>query len=78
MSRAGVLPDSYTLPIVLKDACQIFSIEIGKLLQSVAIRLGLESNDYCESGFISLYYKSSDIKNAHKMFEENPERKLGS
>ncbi|EEF48189.1 pentatricopeptide repeat-containing protein, putative [Ricinus communis] len=78
MSRAGVLPDSYTLPIVLKAACQIFSIEIGKQLQSVAIRLGLESNEYCESGFISFYSKSGDIKNAYKMFEENPERKLGS
>ena len=55
MSRAGVFPDSYTLPIILKDVCQLFATEIGRQLYSVAIRLGLESNEYCESGFINLY-----------------------
>jgi hypothetical protein len=55
MSQAGVLPDSYTLPIILKDVCQLFATEIGRQLHSVAIRLGLESNEYCESGLINLY-----------------------
>ncbi|KAJ7979701.1 Pentatricopeptide repeat-containing protein family [Quillaja saponaria] len=58
MMRAGVLPDSYTLPIVLKAVCQTFAIEIGQQVHSVAIRIGLQSNEYCESGFINLYCKA--------------------
>ncbi|XP_065848773.1 pentatricopeptide repeat-containing protein At1g77170, mitochondrial [Euphorbia lathyris] len=78
MSRCNVLPDSYTLPIALKAACQAFAIGIGKQLHSVAIRVGLESNEYCESGFITLYSKSGEFEDASKVFDENPERKLGS
>ncbi|KDP24093.1 hypothetical protein JCGZ_25750 [Jatropha curcas] len=78
MSRSGILPDSYTLPIILKAACQYFAIEIGRQFHAVALRLGLELNEYCESGFISLYLKSGDFGNACKLFEENPDRKLGS
>lgn len=78
MSRAGVLPDSYTLPIILKAACQFFSVEIGRQLHSVAVRLGLASNEFCESGFICLYSKAGAFETARKLFDENIERKLGS
>uniref|UniRef100_A0A2P2MZ14 Uncharacterized protein MANES_03G025700 n=1 Tax=Rhizophora mucronata TaxID=61149 RepID=A0A2P2MZ14_RHIMU len=78
MPRAGVLPDSYTIPIVLKAACQLFAIDIGVQLHSVAIRIGLEADKYCESGFISLYAKLGEIENAYKVFEKSPERKLSS
>ncbi|KAJ6746485.1 PENTATRICOPEPTIDE REPEAT (PPR) SUPERFAMILY PROTEIN [Salix koriyanagi] len=78
MSHAGISPDNYTLPIVLKAACQCFAMELGRQLHSIAIRLGLELNEYCESGFISLYSKSGDLGNAYKVFEENLDRKLGS
>ena len=78
MSHAGISPDNYTLPIVLKAACQCFSMELGRQLHSIAIRLGLELNEYCESGFISLYSKSGYFGDAYKVFEENLDRKLGS
>lgn len=78
MSRAGVSPDSYTIPIVVKAVCQDFAVGFGRQVHSVAIRHGLESNEYCESGFISMYTKAGEIENARKMFEENPDRKLGS
>ncbi|KAI5347345.1 PREDICTED: pentatricopeptide repeat-containing [Prunus dulcis] len=78
MSRSGVLPDCYTLPIILKALCQLFAVEIGRQLHSVALRLGLDSNEYCESGFINLYSKAGEFENARNMFEQNPERKLGS
>ncbi|KAB1214080.1 hypothetical protein CJ030_MR5G017343 [Morella rubra] len=78
MSRAGVLADSYTLPIVLKAVCQCFAIEIGRQLHSLAIRLGLDSNEFCESGFINLYSKAGEFKNAREVFAQNLDRKLGS
>ena len=78
MSRAGVLPDSYTLPILLKAVSQAFATGLGRQLHSLAIRIGLEYNEYCESGFISLYCKAGEFINARKVFDKNVDRKLGS
>ncbi|KAF3432663.1 hypothetical protein FNV43_RR23765 [Rhamnella rubrinervis] len=78
MSKAGVLPDSYTLPIILKAVSQTFAFKMGKQLHTVAMKIGLQANEYCESGFINLYCKAGEIANAYRVFEENPERKLGS
>ncbi|KAK9274776.1 hypothetical protein L1049_022028 [Liquidambar formosana] len=78
MLGAGVLPDSYTLPIVLKAVCQVFDMQLGRQLHSAAIRLGLESNEFCESGFISMYSKAGEFENARKVFDQNSDRKLGS
>lgn len=78
MLRAGVLPDHYTLPIVLKAVCQSFSINIGKQVHSLGIKLGLQSNEYCESGFINLYCKAGEFGSARKLFDENPDPMLGS
>ncbi|KAJ0030404.1 hypothetical protein Pint_13256 [Pistacia integerrima] len=78
MSRADVLPDSYTLPIILKAVCQFFAVEMGRQLHSVAMRLGLVSNEFCESGLICLYSKAGEFETARKLFDENIERQLGS
>ncbi|KAI3421730.1 uncharacterized protein J3R85_011928 [Psidium guajava] len=78
MARAGVSPDSYTLPIVLKAVCQSFDFEAGRQIHGVAVKHGLECNEFCESGFISLYSKAGDFGDARKVFDENADRKLGS
>lgn len=78
MLRYGVLPDSYTIPMVLKALCQMYATEIGRQIHAMAIRLNLGSDEFCESGFISLYTKAGEFENAHRLFEENPNRKLGS
>lgn len=78
MLQSGTLPDCYTLPIVLKAVSQSFAFDVGHQVHSVGIKLGLQSNEFCESGFINLYFKAGDLENAHKVFDENPDRKLGS
>ncbi|KAL3747430.1 hypothetical protein ACJRO7_016249 [Eucalyptus globulus] len=78
MARAGVPPDSYTLPIVLKTVCQSFDFEAGRQVHGVAVKHGLECNEFCDSGFISLYAKAGDFGDARKAFDENADRKLGS
>ncbi|CAJ1978518.1 unnamed protein product [Sphenostylis stenocarpa] len=40
MLRNGVLPDCYTLPIVLKAVCQTFEVKLGKQVHSVAGEFG--------------------------------------
>lgn len=78
MLQAGTLPDCYTIPIVMKAVCQSFNIEVGHQMHSVGVKLGLQFNEFCESGFLNLYCKAGEFESAHKLFEENPERKLGS
>ncbi|XP_022945503.1 pentatricopeptide repeat-containing protein At1g77170, mitochondrial-like isoform X1 [Cucurbita moschata] len=78
MLRAGVFPDSYTLPIVFKALSLVYAFGLGLQLHSVAIRLGLEFDQYSESGLISLYSKLGDLECARKVFEQNHHRKLGS
>ena len=78
MLRNGVLPDCYTLPIALKAVCQTFDVNLGKQLHSIAIKIGLQCNEYCETGFLSLYLKAGEFGGARMVFDENPDPKLGS
>ncbi|KAL1208684.1 Pentatricopeptide repeat-containing protein [Cardamine amara subsp. amara] len=78
MVRSNVLPDRYTLPITIKAAFQIHDFPMGKQLHSVAVKLGFVQDEFCESGFITLYCKAGEFENARNVFDENPERKLGS
>lgn len=78
MARAGVLPDCYTIPILLKAVSRFFEFEFGRQVHCVGIRVGLDSNEYCESGFVSLYSKMGDLVSAKKMFDGNNDKKLGT
>lgn len=78
MSRAGVDPDTYTLPVILTSISQINEISIVRQFHTVAMKHGLNTNLYCESGFISLYSKAGEFHNARKLFDESPEKNLGS
>ncbi|KAI3989631.1 hypothetical protein MKX01_036240 [Papaver californicum] len=78
MLRSGLSPDHYTIPLVLKAACRLRDVVNWRLFHSVVIKYGLESNEFCESGLISLYSKAGEFKIARKVFEQNVERKLGS
>ncbi|KAI4342803.1 hypothetical protein MLD38_027382 [Melastoma candidum] len=78
MSHDGVLPDCYTIPVLLKAVCLCSEFEFGRQVHCVGIRTGLDCNEYCESGFISLYSKFGDLGSARKVFHGNGRRILGS
>lgn len=78
MRCAGISPDNFTLPIVLKAASQnLDGVFLGQI-HGVAIKYGLQSDMYCESGLISSYSKAGEFVMAQKVFLSCPERKLGS
>ncbi|PIN05171.1 hypothetical protein CDL12_22292 [Handroanthus impetiginosus] len=78
MCRAGIHPDRFTLPIVLKVASQILDHILAEQVHGMSIKYGLEDDMYCESGLISLYSKLGQFENARKVFVNSRERKLGS
>ncbi|KAK9705886.1 hypothetical protein RND81_07G089700 [Saponaria officinalis] len=78
MFKFRVSQDNYTLPIIIKAVGQICNLRIAQQFHGVAIRFGLESDEFVESGLINLYAKMGDFGNACKVFDESPERRLGS
>ncbi|OAY78683.1 pentatricopeptide repeat-containing protein At1g77170-like [Ananas comosus] len=79
MSRAGAAPDSYSLPLALKAAALVPApLGATRQLHAASIKRGLDRSEYCESGLVSAYAKRGDFDSALQMFDENPERKLGS
>ncbi|XP_078431408.1 pentatricopeptide repeat-containing protein At1g77170, mitochondrial-like [Wolffia australiana] len=78
MCRAGTSPDCYTVPIVLKATTHLFAPCLGKQLHCSAMKRGLELNEFCHSGLISLYSKLGEFDRARELFERNPHRRLGS
>lgn len=78
MRRAGISPDNFTIPIVLKAATQILDRVFAEQVHGISIKIGFESDVYCESGLISLYSKTGEFDNACKVFVNSTERKLGS
>ncbi|XP_021723570.1 pentatricopeptide repeat-containing protein At1g77170-like [Chenopodium quinoa] len=78
MSRAGVLPDHYTLPITIKAVGQAYSLKTSQQLHGVAIVHGIECDEFVQSGLVNMYVKVGEFGDAYKVFDESPERKLGS
>ncbi|XP_011629194.2 pentatricopeptide repeat-containing protein At1g77170 [Amborella trichopoda] len=78
MSQACVLPDHYTLPIALKACTQALSLSCGIQLHCQAFKLGLELHEHVQCALVYFYGAFGAIGSAHQVFNENPNRKLGS
>ncbi|EPS67797.1 hypothetical protein M569_06976 [Genlisea aurea] len=78
MRRAGVPPDSYTFPMVLKAAGQSPDFTLSEQLHAIPFKYGLEGDVYCESGLISSYCKAGKIESGLRVFSYSSGRKLGA
>ncbi|XP_031477632.1 pentatricopeptide repeat-containing protein At1g77170, mitochondrial [Nymphaea colorata] len=78
MNHVGVSPDNYTFPAILKATTQIFALREGRAIHGVAMKIGLDTDVFVESGLIHLYAKFGEFDDAHQVFDESPHRKLGS
>ncbi|KNA06956.1 hypothetical protein SOVF_176320 [Spinacia oleracea] len=78
MSKEGVPPDRYTLPITIKAVGQAYSLKTSQQLHGVAICHGVEDDEFVESGLINMYVKAGEFRDAYKVFDGSPVRNLGS
>ncbi|KAL0333857.1 UNVERIFIED_CONTAM: Pentatricopeptide repeat-containing protein, mitochondrial [Sesamum angustifolium] len=78
MCRAGIRPDNFTLPIVLKAASQNLDRVFLEQVHGLSVKYCLEDDMYCESGLISAYSKAGEFEKARMVFVDSTERKLGS
>nr|AYM00480.1 pentatricopeptide repeat protein [Salvia miltiorrhiza] len=77
MRRAGISPDEFTLPIVLKAASRNLDVVLAGQVHGFAVKYGMENDMYCVSGLISSYSKGGRFEMAQKVFLCSPVRKLG-
>ncbi|GKU92942.1 hypothetical protein SLEP1_g6595 [Rubroshorea leprosula] len=75
MHSAGVSPDYYTFPFVLK-ACG--RLQMGHEIHSLIVKLGLDDDIYVQNALISFYGCFGLVSVARKVFDEMSERDLVS
>ncbi|VVA94020.1 unnamed protein product [Arabis nemorensis] len=78
MVFAGIKADSFTYPFVIKSVAGISSLEDGKKIHAMVIKLGFVSDVYVCNSLISMYMKLGCAWDAEKVFEEMPERDIVS
>lgn len=78
MQQAGVFPDCFTFPYVLKAASDLPSIQMGRCIHSQILRHGFESDVFVQNGLMALYTKCGEIGHARIIFDNLSERTLVS
>ncbi|XP_010437515.1 PREDICTED: pentatricopeptide repeat-containing protein At4g35130, chloroplastic-like [Camelina sativa] len=78
MVFAGIKADSFTYPFVIKSVTGISSLEDGKKIHAMVIKLGFVLDVYVCNSLISMYMKLGCAWDAEKVFEEMLERDIVS
>ncbi|CAE6158591.1 unnamed protein product [Arabidopsis arenosa] len=78
MVFAGIKGDSFTYPFVIKSVAGISSLEEGKKIHAMVIKLAFVSDVYVCNSLISLYMKLGCAWDAEKLFDQMPERDIVS
>lgn len=69
MQRAGVSPDSFTFPYILKASSELSTVEMGCRIHGQIFRHGFEADVFVQNGLIALYAKCGEIKQARMVFD---------
>lgn len=64
--------DHYTLSAVIRSCSDLATLQLGQQVHVLALKSGLESNEFVASSLIFMYAKCGVIEDARKSFEENP------
>lgn len=76
MLCAGIQPNNFTFPFVLK-ACAAFSaMEEGEEIHNHVIKMGLESDVYVGTALINMYAKCGNMEDARTVFDKMSHRNV--
>ena len=76
MLWAGIHPDVYTFPCVLRTCAAATDIDRGKEVHVHVIRFGLESEVDVLNALITMYGKCGNVATARQLFDAMPKRDL--
>ncbi|XP_062094949.1 pentatricopeptide repeat-containing protein At3g09040, mitochondrial [Humulus lupulus] len=66
---SGVSPNGFTFAIVLSSSARRVDVEIGRQVHCCAIKMGFESNSFCEGALIDMYSKCNRLSDARRIFD---------
>eukprot|EP01018_Ginkgo_biloba_P012014 Gb_13369 [translate_table: standard] len=78
MQQAGIGPDQVTYASVLRACASLASLEQGKQVHAVIIRVGIQSNVFVRNALVDVYAKCGSIEEACQQFERIPDRDVVS
>lgn len=78
MQDAGVSPDCFTLPHVLKACGGLPAVEIGRAVHGHVYRHGFKSDVFVQNGLVAFYAKCGQIERARIVFDWLDDRTLVS
>lgn len=76
MGEQGLLPDEYTISILLKAAASQLSVIVGRQLHGVAIKMGLQTNALIGNSLITMYAKNGWVSDSFLAFEDISEHDI--
>lgn len=74
MRLAGVKPNYFTFPSVLRACTCLRGIKQGEEVHAYAIKLGVESDTFVGSALVDMYVKCGSLTDAHRVFNKITER----
>eukprot|EP01018_Ginkgo_biloba_P030615 Gb_17428 [translate_table: standard] len=70
MQQAGIQPDRFTFPFILKACAALSALQQGMEIHDQIIRSGIESNVYVGNALIDMYAKCKRIDIARHVFDK--------
>ncbi|XP_057436227.1 pentatricopeptide repeat-containing protein At3g02330, mitochondrial [Lotus japonicus] len=74
MLEVGVMPDNFTYATVLDICANLATIELGKQIHALILKLQLQSDVYIASTLVDMYSKCGNMQDSQLMFEKAPKR----
>ncbi|KAK9098785.1 hypothetical protein Syun_025830 [Stephania yunnanensis] len=71
---AGVGPNSYTFPFVLKACAQIAAAQEGKQIHGHVLKLDFDGDAFVHTSLINMYARNGELKEARLVFDKSPLR----
>ncbi|XP_077210027.1 tetratricopeptide repeat (TPR)-like superfamily protein [Tasmannia lanceolata] len=71
MLLAGVEPNSYTFPFLLKSCSKLPAIHEGKQIHAHVLKLDLDSDAFVHTSLINMYARNGELTDAHRVFDQS-------
>ncbi|KAA8517487.1 hypothetical protein F0562_017780 [Nyssa sinensis] len=78
MRRAGLLPNNFTFPFLLKACARLSDFQLGLKLHTLVVKAGFDCDVFVKTPLVCLYAKCGYLENAHKVFDDIPDKNVVS
>eukprot|EP01018_Ginkgo_biloba_P030434 Gb_10709 [translate_table: standard] len=70
MQPAGIQPDDFTFPLVLKACASLSSLQEGEEIHGLIVRRGFESDVFVQTSLLDMYAKCGCLEDARQVFDK--------